>query len=67
MAATYHTTHLGLSLWAQTDCPQWVDFLKDNQKLDQKVGGHIYGCSITDPCLGWEDTEKLLYTIAELC
>ena len=41
MAATYHTTHLGLSLWAQTDCPQWVDFLQDNQKLDQQVGGHI--------------------------
>lgn len=41
MAATYHTTHLGLSLWAQTDCPQWADFLQDNQKLDQQVGGHI--------------------------
>ena len=34
----------------------------------QKIGpNHIYGKSITDPCLGWEDTEKLLYTIAELC
>ncbi len=34
----------------------------------QKIGpDHIYGKSITDPCLGWEDTEKLLYTIAELC
>lgn len=31
----------------------------------QKVGGGIYGKSITDPCLGWADTEKLLYTIAE--
>lgn len=31
----------------------------------QKVGGHIYGKSITDACLGWEDTERLLYTIAE--
>ena len=28
---------------------------------------HVYGKSITDPCLGWEDTEKLLYTIAEQC
>ena len=35
---------------------------------NQKIGpDHIYGKSITDPCLGWEDTEKLLYTIAELC
>ena len=25
----------------------------------------IRGKSITDPCLGWEDTEKLLYSIAE--
>ena len=34
----------------------------------QKIGSnHIYGKSITDPCLGWEETEKLLYTIAELC
>ena len=33
----------------------------------QKVGEGIYGKSITDPCLGWEDTEKLLYTIAERC
>lgn len=33
----------------------------------QKIGEHIYGKSITDPCLGWDDTEKLLYTIAENC
>lgn len=35
---------------------------------NQKIGpNHIYGKSITDPCLGWDETEKLLYTIAELC
>lgn len=28
-------------------------------------GDRIYGKSITDPCLGWEATEKLLYTMAE--
>lgn len=33
----------------------------------QKVGEGIYGKSITDPCLGWEDTEKLLLEIAEQC
>ena len=34
----------------------------------QQIGAdHVYGKSITDPCLGWEDTEKLLYTIAEQC
>ncbi len=26
----------------------------------------VYGKSITDPCLGWEDSKQLLYTIAEL-
>lgn len=31
----------------------------------QKVGGGVYGKSITDPCLGWADTEKLIYDIAE--
>lgn len=31
----------------------------------QKVGGGIYGKSITDPCLGWKDTEKLIYDIAD--
>ncbi len=32
----------------------------------QKVGEHIYGKSITDPCLGWEITEKLLLEMAEI-
>lgn len=32
---------------------------------NQKVSEHIYGKSITDPCLGWDETEKLLYKIAE--
>ena len=32
---------------------------------NQKVSGHVYGKSITDPCLGWEESEKLIYTIAD--
>lgn len=32
----------------------------------QKVEEGIYGKSITDPCLGWEKTEKLIYEIAEI-
>lgn len=32
----------------------------------QPVDGNEYGKSITDPCLGWEKTEKLIYDIAEL-
>ena len=31
----------------------------------QKIGEGIYGKSITDPCLGWDDTERLLLEIAE--
>lgn len=26
---------------------------------------HVYGKSITDPCLGWSESEKLIYSIAE--
>ena len=31
----------------------------------QKIGEHIYGKSITDPCLGWEASERLIYDIAD--
>ena len=27
----------------------------------------VYGKSITDPCIGWEDTQKLIFNIAENC
>ena len=32
----------------------------------QKVGEHCYGKSITDPCLGWEKSERLVYDLADL-
>lgn len=32
----------------------------------QKIGECVYGKSITDPCLGWEKTEKLIYDLADL-
>ncbi len=32
----------------------------------QKIGEGIYGKSITDPCLGWEKTEKLILDLADL-
>ncbi|MGY3749505.1 3-deoxy-7-phosphoheptulonate synthase [Vagococcus acidifermentans] len=31
----------------------------------QEISEGIFGKSITDPCLGWDDTEELLYYIAE--
>ena len=32
----------------------------------QSVGEHVFGKSITDPCLGWEKTERLIYDIADM-
>ncbi len=32
----------------------------------QKIGEGCYGKSITDPCLGWDKTERLIYDIADL-
>ena len=32
----------------------------------QKIGEGVYGKSITDPCIGWEETERLVYDIADL-
>ena len=31
----------------------------------QGAGEHVFGKSITDPCLGWEKTERLILDIAE--
>ena len=31
----------------------------------QAVDEHVFGKSITDPCLGWEKTEKLIFDIAD--
>ena len=31
----------------------------------QAIHDHIYGKSITDPCLGFKESEELIYTIAE--
>lgn len=32
----------------------------------QKIGEGCYGKSITDPCLGWEKTERLILELAEI-
>ncbi|MBQ6784389.1 MAG: 3-deoxy-7-phosphoheptulonate synthase, partial [Clostridia bacterium] len=43
-------------------------FMVESYLVDgsQSVGGGVYGQSITDPCLGWEKTEKLIYDLADL-
>lgn len=32
----------------------------------QKISENVYGKSITDPCLGWEDSERLVRDLVEL-
>jgi 3-deoxy-7-phosphoheptulonate synthase len=39
-------------------------FIEDGS---QKAEENIYGKSITDPCLGWDSTERLLKEIADNC
>ena len=43
-------------------------FMIESQIEDgaQKIGEGIYGKSITDPCLGWVKTERLIVDIADL-
>jgi 3-deoxy-7-phosphoheptulonate synthase len=31
-----------------------------NQPIPEDKSRLIYGCSVTDPCIGWETTEKLI-------
>ena len=31
----------------------------------QKIGGGVYGQSITDPCLGWEKSRELILRLAD--
>ena len=33
---------------------------------NQKIDGGVYGKSITDACLGWEKTERLIFEIAQM-
>ena len=42
-------------------------FLIESYLVDgaQPPGGGVYGRSITDPCLGWEKTERLILELAE--
>ena len=43
-------------------------FMIESYLMDgcQSVEGDVFGQSITDPCLGWEKTERLIYDIAEV-
>lgn len=32
----------------------------------QPISGGVYGKSVTDPCLGWEETKRLIFEVAEM-
>ena len=39
--------------------------LMANAIVAQMIGEGVYGRSITDPCLGWEKTERLILGLAD--
>lgn len=46
MASTKKTSILGLNLWSETDKPERLDFVSDNEKLEELVGAHIKSANI---------------------
>ena len=45
--------------------PTFYDAVSVIEDGAQGVGEGIFGKSITDPCLGWDKTEKLILDIAD--
>lgn len=41
MSSTKKTSSLGLNLWEETDKPERLDFVRDNEKLEELVGEHL--------------------------
>ena len=41
MASSYKTTHLGLNSWTGSDKPKRIDFVTDNEILDETIGDHL--------------------------
>lgn len=41
-------------------------YIEDGNQKITEADDMIYGKSITDPCLGWEKSEKLIYDIADM-
>ena len=60
-----HTRHCNPDLKVLIKGVMIESYLKEGR---QDIGGNMeYGKSITDPCIGWEDTERLVLKIAEDC
>ncbi len=58
-----HTMHLNDDIKKMVKGFMIESYIEDGC---QKVGETVYGKSITDPCLGFEKTEQLIYDIADL-
>ena len=57
-----HSTRMSNDILGMVKGLMIESYLEDG---NQKVDGGVYGKSITDPCLGWEKTEKLLLDLAD--
>ena len=58
-----HSCHISQEMHKFVKGLMIESYLEDGS---QKVEEHCYGKSITDPCLGWDKTEKLIYELADL-
>ena len=58
-----HSCHLSKDIRGLVKGLMIESYIEDGNK---PVGGGCYGKSITDPCLGWEKSERLIYEIADL-
>ncbi len=57
-----HSRHLSDEIHKLVKGVMIESYIEDGR---QDIGEFCYGKSITDPCLGWEKSEKLIYEIAE--
>lgn len=57
-----HSRHLSPEIHNLVKGVMIESYIEDGR---QNIGEECYGKSITDPCLGWEKSQKLLYEIAE--
>lgn len=58
-----HSCHLSKDIRGLVKGLMIESYIEDG---NQPVGGGCYGKSITDPCRGWEKSERLIYEIADL-
>ncbi len=57
-----HSRHLSSEIHNLVKGVMIESYIEDGR---QNIGEFCYGKSITDPCLGWEKSERLIYEIAE--